>query len=282
MRAAISEVADQRIERALRLRASAEAGGGWIEGRWDLSENGTSIASGTLRLAGEVPEHLPPCCDWALFAALPAAVALGGALIVEGTVTRRALADAAEVSRAWASWLPGEAHALSLSAAAVAEAEPWAQGQAVVLAAGADGAVPDGLPEGLAVSTLLVLGTAAAALRARAGGAGWHVVTLATPGVPDQAFFPSAVLRATGLHLLAGAGRMGLLVIEDRHAPRLGGPASQAQAAAFLSGGAMEVATPPAWRITAPMCGRCAAAMAGSSTKSSSTPPAAASESPMR
>jgi hypothetical protein len=236
---------------AVTLRAAVQAGRGWIEGRWALHAPEGAVASGTLRLEGEVPEHLPPHDDWALFSALPTVVRHGAALVVEGSVTQRALADAAEFARAWESMLPGQALAPSLSAATVAAASAW-PGEGAVLAACADGTVPDDLPEATAVTTLLVGSVVEGGLRARAGRQGWRIVTLVGAEGAESGFFAPTLRRAAALHLLAGAGRIGLLAVEGRHAPRPGRPASPAQAAAFLSGGAMEVVPLLPLVLTAP------------------------------
>jgi hypothetical protein len=232
------------------LRWSVTAGPGWISGHWALAEAGEAVAEGMMRLEGEVPEQLPDqlpeAGDWALFAALPAALRHGGTLHLDGPASRRALADAAEFARAWESLRPAEGQAPRLSAASLAEAAPW-HGRGTVLAACADGTVPADLPPCAAITTLLVPGTGEAALRQRAQQRGWRIVTLvpsapaSAPGTQGLHVLASAALRAAALHLLAGAGRTGLLVVEPGEAPRPGGPASPAQAAAFLSGGAMEV-----------------------------------------
>lgn len=197
----------------------------------------------------------PSTLDWALYAALAAATSRGGSLEVDGlevdgAASRRALSDAGELVRAWASMLPGEARALTLTARTVAEASPWAPARGAIIAAGADGTLPDHLPEAVDVRTILVWGTAGEALRARAEREGWRLVALraeeagrarAPCATGSAGFFHSASLRAAALHLLGGHARLGLLAVEHAHGPRLGAPASPAQAAAFLSGGAVEV-----------------------------------------
>ncbi len=216
------------------LEASVQKAGDGLIGSWRLSDDGVVRSDGTVTLTGHAGLAVPPVQDWALYAALPAMVARGGRVRLRGTASRRALADAAEIARAWAS-LNHAAHPVILDADDVVDgARDVAQDRAVVAAAPGGQGI-DAVPPGLTVA--FVVGGAA-------GPGEVGPVPLSLGGEwqdgPAPRFFGATLRRVSGLHLLAGEARIGFLRIEPAETPRLGGPAAPAQAASFLSG-AMEV-----------------------------------------
>lgn len=205
------------------------------------------------------PVDVPPVDDWALYAALPALVTRGGRVHVAGRLSRTAIVHAAEYARAWASFAPGSAHPVTLSADAIVDHCPSAApGEALLaLAEGQDPALP--APGGTRIRTVILAGAATAEAVRRARAAGRSVVAFTTsygtgpgvgsPGVGDLGIggmgvgsvMAEAAARAAAMHLLSAGAGTGLLHVPAAAAPRPGAPASPVQAAVFLSGGALDV-----------------------------------------
>lgn len=209
-----------------------------LSGAWRIADGAEVVAEGRLSLAGAPGLAPPELGDWVLFAALPAAVRLGGRLRLAGTATRRGLADAAELSRAWASFRAGPAFALTLDADDVVDAPPLAA-PARAAAVICPGEAAPAMPAGMVLVAVVLDGAGSGIVRAP----GVPVLRLSeeAPAGPLPDFFGMAARRAAALHLLSGEARHGLLRLPQPETPRMGGPAAPAQAAAFLSSGAMEV-----------------------------------------
>ncbi len=256
MQAAISAAPEGRSDRVLTLRASVEAGQGWLLGRWELVENASLLASGELRLAGDVPEGAPQLDDWALFACLADAVRHGGALYLDGAASRRALAEAAEVSRAWASFGRG-AQALSCAARNLAEGAGEGAADAAILAVHAGGDPCHAVPEGVSVTHVVMPGPLPPGEVARAAEAGRSLLSVTGSGEsgPEPGYLGRAARLAAALHLLARKARFGLLLIEKGVTPRIGADVTPAHVSAFFSGAAMKVVPlldPPGGTLAAP------------------------------
>lgn len=240
--------------------------GGRLAGRWTILEAGVERATGEIALEGDPALEPPGTADWALFAALPDAVRLGGTLAVEAPVSRRALSEAMEVSRAWESFAEG-ARALVITASGMVEQAAEAPADAVALAVPEGGDACHPLPDGVTVSHVLRLGPLPAGAVAAAAGCGRLLLSLSASGGegPKPRFFGRATRLAAGLHLVSRAARFGFLLIEPGATPRIGPSVSPAHVAAFLSGGAMKViplldppeprplAAPPSQAATQPL-----------------------------
>lgn len=228
----------------LTLRASAVAEGGSLVGTWAITGAGRDHAAGRLVLAEALGLGPPRLDDWAVFAALAAAVRLGGTIVVDGAVSRRALAEAAEVSRAWASFGQG-ARAVTFSARIISDDVAEGAGDSAILAMPAGGDPAHAVPEGLSVTRVVMPGPLPAGAVARAAEAGRSLLALADAEAgaegPEPGFFTRITRLAAAMHLLAGEARFGLLLIEPGVTPRIGPTVSPAHVSAFLSGGAMRI-----------------------------------------
>ncbi len=241
---AAPEVATAPLSRvmapALELEARVASSEDGLVATWVLSDGAGVVAEGSITLSGEASPIAPPAvADWALYAALPAMIMRGGTVRLRGAATWRALADAAEIGRAWAAFAETEAHPATFEAETVSNDGP-SSGQdeaALVLAEGDD--VSGALPPWVALRAVVVDGPATP-WRA-VPGTMQFALTAEHPAGPPPADFSTLLRRAAALHLLSSEARFGLLRIEAAMAPRVGAPATPAHAAAFLSGGAMAV-----------------------------------------
>lgn len=232
---------------AARLRASATVTEAGIAAAWELRDGERLVSSGTLTLQRAEGQDgaqfsLPRTADWALFAALPDLVRHGGTVVVEAPASRRALADAAEVSRAWASFGQGAAP-VALTADEIIETMPEGEAEAAIFAVPAGADPGHAVPEGVAVAYTLMPGPLAAGAAARAAETGRRLVAFSATGTtgPEPAFLGRVTRLAAACHLLSREARLALLLVEQQAAPAIGAPASPAHAAAFLSGGALPV-----------------------------------------
>jgi hypothetical protein len=226
---------------AVRLVARAVRTPTGLAGTWELLSGTTRLASGkvTLSASGEGALPAPPhVADWALMAALPAAVRLGGRLTLAGVATRRGLADAAELSRAWASFRAGPAFPLILDADELADSPALAGASRMAAVLGPGEALP-AVPPALSL-VAVVLDGADAGFSPPAGVTALRLAAEGEVG-PLPGFFSMATRRAAALHLLSAEARYGLLRLPSAETPRMGGPAAPSQAASFLSSGTMEV-----------------------------------------
>lgn len=224
------------------LRTAVTVAGDHLVARWSIVATGVERASGDVTLAEAASLPPPRRDDWALFACMADAVRLGGTILAEGAVSRRALAEAAEVSRAWASFGQG-ARAVTFMAREMAEGAAEDEEDAAILAIPAGSDPARAVPEGVTVSRVVMPGPPPPGAVARAAEAGRRLVSLTAPGEagPEPGYFTRMTRLAAALHLLAGEARFGLLLVEPESLPRIGPSVSPAHATAFLSGGAMKV-----------------------------------------
>jgi hypothetical protein len=264
------------------LRTAVTLAGDGLVGRWSIVAAGVERASGDVTLAEAASLPPPRRDDWALFACMADAVRLGGTIIADGVVSRRALAEAAEVSRAWASFGQG-AQAVTFMAREMAEGAAEGEEDAAILAIPAGSDPAHAAPEGVTVSRVVMPGPLPPGAVARAAEAGRRLVSLTAPGQagPEPGYFTRVTRLAAALHLLAGEARFGLLLVEPEAAPRIGPSVSPAHVSAFLSGGAMKViplldppaggplAAPPSQPASRPLTVEFAQARRGGATRRS-------------
>lgn len=224
------------------LATTVTVEGDRLVARWRITEAGHDRAGGTLTLEGAPPLTPPRHGDWALFAAMAAAVRLGGTIVATGPVSRRALAEAAEVSRAWASFGHG-ARAVTFLADTIVEDAAEGPADAAILTVPEGGDPAHAVPEGVTVARVVMPGPLlpGAVARAAEAGRGLASFTVAAEAGPEPGYFTRVTQRAAALHLMAGEARFGLLLIEPGAAPRIGPSVSPAHVSAFLSGGAMKI-----------------------------------------
>lgn len=234
-----TKIADEAT--ALTLEARAGQGPRGLTGYWQVSDGRTVLAEGSVTLSGDRAPAAPATDDWALYAALPAIVARGGRVRLQGAATRRGLSDAAEITRAWSSFSPDAAHRARLEADRIVEAPPLAQAGRAALALGASDDVAGVIPPAVTLAFVILDAPAGTAPPASAPSATVLALSADGPEGPAPSYFLTMARRAAGLHLASAEARYGLLRIDAAMTPHVGAPSTPAHAAAFLSGTAMEV-----------------------------------------